>query len=60
MSANEDGVGALRTVTPLTGTGENAQMNAIGWVIFLLLAVVLLPLLPVILAILLVSRLLGR
>lgn len=60
MSANEDGVGALRTVTPLTGPGEDAQMNAIGWVMFLLLVVVLLPLLPVILAILLVSRLLGR
>lgn len=60
MSANEDGGSVLRTVTPLTGPGEDVQMNAIGWLIALLLVVVLLPLLPVILGLWLVGRLLGR
>jgi len=50
----------LRTVTPPSDKHDNSQMNAVGWIIFGLLAIVLLPLLPVIALIWLFDRLVNR
>ena len=38
----------IRTVTPLTKPHRTPEMDVIGWVIFLFLVVLALPLLPVI------------
>ena len=46
----------LRTVTPPSGTHPNAQMDAIGWLIFLGLLVLLLPVLPLLLIVWLIAR----
>jgi len=46
----------LRTVTPPSGTHPDAQMDAIGWLIFLGLLVLLLPVLPLLLVVWLLSR----
>ena len=48
--------GALRTVTPPSGTHPDAQMDAIGWLIFLGLLILLLPVLPLLLVVWLISR----
>lgn len=50
----------LRTVTPLAQGSANQQMDVIGWLLFILMAVVLLPLLPVFVVIWLVSKVIGR
>ena len=50
----------LRTVTPPSDKRDNSQMNAVGWIVFGLLAIVLLPLLPVIALIWLFDRLVNR
>jgi len=60
MATDEDDGSFIRSVTPLTGTGPNQQMDLIGWLMFITLLVVLLPLTPVFVAIWLVSKLLGR
>lgn len=60
MSTSESDEGFLRTVTPLSGLHSNQQMDLVGWVMFLSMVVVLLPLLPVFLAVWLVSKLSGR
>ncbi|WP_255169537.1 DUF7535 family protein [Natrononativus amylolyticus] len=51
---------ALRTVTPPYGGRVNPEMDVIGWGIFLGLLVLLLPLLPVAIALWLIVRLLDR
>src|SRR5699024_11358432 len=48
-SDDEGGLGdTIRAVTPLTKPHRNTEMDVIGWVIFLFLVVLALPLLPVI------------
>lgn len=60
MSADQDDGSVLRTVTPLSATHEDAEMNVIGWVMFGLMLVVLIPLLPVIVVLWAVSKAVGR
>lgn len=60
MSSADDDGGFIRTVTPLSRTRPDQEMDVIGWLLFLGMLIVLLPLLPVILAVWLFSRLLGR
>ena len=50
----------LRTVTPLAQGHPNQQMDVIGWGMFILMGIVLLPLLPVFVIIWLVSKVIGR
>lgn len=57
MSAESDS--RLRTVTPLSGTHDLASMNAIGWIIFVIMGIILLPLLPVVALVWLVVKVLG-
>lgn len=59
MAANDDG-GLISTVTPLSDEHPNQEMDVIGWLVFLGMVVVLLPLLPVILLLWLVSKVTGR
>jgi len=61
MSDDDDGDNSrlpepLRTVTPPSRTHPDAQMDAIGWLIFLGLLVLLLPVLPLLLVVWLISR----
>ncbi|PSP95835.1 hypothetical protein BRC91_00625 [Halobacteriales archaeon QS_4_62_28] len=49
-----------RTVTPPSDEHDDSQMNVVGWIIFGLLAILLLPLLPVIALIWLFDRLVNR
>jgi len=49
----------LRTVTPPSGTRPDAEMGAVGWLIFLGLLVLLLPVLPVLALVWLVDRASG-
>lgn len=60
MSTSDEETGLLRTVTPLSGTHGDAQMNFIGWLMFALMVVVLLPLVPVYVVVWIVARLMGR
>ncbi|GGO02123.1 hypothetical protein GCM10009030_36330 [Haloarcula pellucida] len=46
----------LRTVTPLTGPHRDESMDVIGWGMFLGLLVLLMPLLPFILIVWLISK----
>lgn len=55
-ASDTDGSG-LRTVTPLSDEHDDSQMNAIGWIIFGILALVLLPLAPIALLLWLFDRL---
>ena len=48
--------GGIRTVTPPSGTRPDAEMGAVGWLIFLGLLVLLLPVLPILALIWLVDR----
>ena len=58
MATNDDAdAGFIRSVTPLAGTHTNEQMDAIGWLVFLGMVIVLLPLLPVLIVVWLVSKL---
>lgn len=50
----------LRTVTPPYGGRIGPEMDVIGWAIFLGILVLLLPLLPVAIALWLIVRLLDR
>ncbi|WP_310921603.1 DUF7535 family protein [Haloarcula saliterrae] len=64
MSDADDGddsrlPGPLRTVTPPSGTHPDAQMDVIGWLIFLGLLILLLPVLPLLLVIWLIDRARG-
>ena len=59
-SSDGGGDGFIRTVTPLSRTHPDQEMDLIGWLVFLGMAIVLIPLLPVILVLWLVSKLLGR
>jgi len=43
MNEEEGGDGPLPTVTPPSGTHPHAQMDAIGWLVFLGLLFLLLP-----------------
>ncbi|MFC7018248.1 MULTISPECIES: DUF7535 family protein [Haloarcula] len=47
----------IRSVTPLTGTRPNQSMDVIGWGIFLGLVLLLVPLLPFIIVVWLISKL---
>ena len=47
---------AYRTVTPPTGMRPDMEMDSIGWVIFLVLVMLLVPLLPFILIVYVVSK----
>lgn len=38
----------METVTPPSDETDDSQMNAIGWLVFGVLAIVLLPLLPIV------------
>lgn len=61
MATNDSDDGSLlRTVTPLAQGHPNQEMDVIGWGMFILMAVVLLPLLPVFVVIWLVSKVMGR
>ena len=55
--ATEDDGGFSRSVTPMTGSRPDQQMDVIGWLIFLTMVIVLLPLLPVIALIWVLSKL---
>jgi len=46
-TGDSDGPG-LRTVTPPSDEHDDSQMNAIGWLVFAGLAIVLLPVLPIV------------
>ncbi len=52
-------VRALRTVTPGYAGHPNREMGVIGWTMALLLVVLLLPVLPVLLALWIVSKLVS-
>lgn len=61
MATNDaDDESLIRSVTPLTGGSANQQMDVIGWLVFLGMAIVLLPLLPVFVAVWLISKLSGK
>ncbi|WP_411965318.1 hypothetical protein [Haloferax sp. YSMS24] len=47
---------AYRTVTPRTGMRPDMEMDSIGWVIFLILVMLLVPLLPFIAIVYVVSK----
>jgi len=47
----------LRTVTPPSGTHPDAEMDAIGWLMFIGLLVVLTPLIPILAVIWLIAKL---
>ncbi len=49
----------LRTVTPPSGTHPDAQMDAIGWLIFLGLLILLLPVLPILIIVWLIDNVRG-
>jgi hypothetical protein len=49
-----------RTVSPVSHGRADYEMGAIGWTIFLVLLFLLVPFLPVVLAVWLVSKLIGR
>ena len=51
---------ALRTVTPASRMHRDMEMDTIGWAIFAGLVVVLLPLLPVLVVIWLLTKALDR
>ncbi|ACV47108.1 MULTISPECIES: DUF7535 family protein [Halomicrobium] len=57
MAAETDGGSGLRTVTPLANESDDSQMNAIGWLIFAGMLVVMLPVLPILALIWLVDKL---
>jgi hypothetical protein len=46
----------IRSVTPLTGTRPDQEMDVFGWGMFLGIAILLVPLLPFILIVWLVSK----
>jgi hypothetical protein len=50
---------SLRTVTPPSGTHPDAEMGVFGWLIFLGLLVLLLPVLPILAVIWLLDRARG-
>jgi hypothetical protein len=50
----------LRTVTPPSAMHRNVEMDAIGWVIFLGMLVVALPLLPILVVVWVLTKLFGR
>ena len=47
---------AYRTVTPGSSTKPNIEMDSIGWTMFLLLAVLMVPLLPFIAIVYVLSK----
>ncbi|RXK46451.1 DUF7535 family protein [Halorientalis pallida] len=49
----------LRTVTPPYGGRPDLEMDVIGWGIFLVMAVVVLPLLPFVLLLWLAAKVVG-
>lgn len=58
MAATNDSDGpGLRTVTPPSDEHDDSQMNAVGWIIFGLLAILLLPLAPIAVLLWLYSKL---
>jgi hypothetical protein len=59
-ATEEDAGGELDTVTRAYFGRPDAEMNAIGWLVFLGLVVVILPLVPFILVAIVVSRLLDN
>lgn len=50
----------LRTVTPGYRSREDTEMNAIGWTLFLGLVILLVPFLPLIAIVWLISKALER
>ena len=63
MSQNSDDPGMLtkvyRTVTPGYGGRDDVEMNTIGWAIFVGLLILLVPLLPFLVVLWVVSKLLD-
>jgi hypothetical protein len=59
MAADES-EGFVRSVTPLAGENEDPQMNAIGWLLFAGMLIVILPLLPVLAVVWVIGKLTGR
>ena len=63
MADEEESPGALRrayrTVTPGYKSHTDSGMNAMGWIIFLILVALFLPLLPFLLAVWVVTKLLD-
>lgn len=51
---------ALRTVTPASKGHRDAEMDAIGWTILVGLVVIMLPLLPVLVVVWVLSKVFGR
>ncbi|MWG34878.1 DUF7535 family protein [Halomarina oriensis] len=51
---------AIRSVTPASGGRPNMEMDVLGWGVFLGMVVLLVPLLPFILIVWLVSKLAER
>jgi flagellar biogenesis protein FliO len=50
---------AYRTVTPGYKSHPDAEMNSVGWVMFLVLVAVMLPLLPFLVAVWVVTKLID-
>jgi hypothetical protein len=51
---------AIRTVTPATGARPDAEMDVVGWGLFLGLVILIVPLLPFIVIVWLISKLAER
>jgi hypothetical protein len=47
MAASNDDGSLLRTVTPASDESDNSQMNAIGWLVFAGMLIIMLPVLPI-------------
>ncbi|WP_416838578.1 hypothetical protein [Haloferax sp. DFSO52] len=50
---------AYRTVTPRTGMRPDMEMDSIGWVMFLILVMLMVPLLPFIVIVYVLSKVFG-
>lgn len=60
MSTNEENESAIPTVTPEYFGRPDREMDVIGWMIFLGLIVLLIPLLPFLLVVWAIDRLTNR
>ncbi|MEF8827124.1 MAG: hypothetical protein V5A34_06895 [Halapricum sp.] len=53
-------VEVLRTVTPGYSSRENTEMNVVGWSVFLGLVILLVPFLPLLIVVWLISKVLEK
>lgn len=58
-AATEEEESGIRTVTPLSSTHGNTEMDVIGWGIFIVLLVVALPVIPLFVLYWLLDRAFG-